>query len=389
MSDGPFPVATRMQEPADIELHERRSTERRTDLRVADLSLPEFRRIVITSVLFVIVLSLFLWMVRTVIIAAFMGIVIAIYLRPAYLWFAHRLNNDLAGAITTLSVAIVPVLGLLAYSYFELAGVAEYLSANEREIAMEIDGAIQRLPFLGGSDVSGSVRRSVGVASSYGTRLPGMASNVIGGFTVGASVFLFTAFYFFLDAPRIASYLREKVPPRYVKLVTSLEQNAGGVLHGAIYATLLTQTIKSAVILALNLILGVPLAVVLAVVSFIIGFFPIVGSWSVYVPVAGWLLVFQDDLVGALIMLGVGFFANTVFFSMYLRPKLAADKSRVLNFYWMFIGLVTGVYTFGIAGILLGPILIGVLKAVVDTVTSSGNWLVMEDDEEELLSVSG
>ena len=42
----------------------------------------------------------------------------------------------------------------------------------------------------------------------------------------------------------------------------------------------------------------------------------------------------------------------------------------MLNFYWMFVGLVTGVYTFGLAGILLGPILIGLLKAVVDTVTA-------------------
>jgi len=46
---------------------------------------------------------------------------------------------------------------------------------------------------------------------------------------------------------------------------------------------------------------------------------------------------------------------NTLFVSMYLRPKLAADRSRVLNFHWMFVGLVTEVYTSGLAGILLGP----------------------------------
>ena len=43
----------------------------------------------------------------------------------------------------------------------------------------------------------------------------------------------------------------------------------------------------------MNLVFGVPLAAVLAILSFIIGFFPIVGSWSVYVPVAAWLLVFR------------------------------------------------------------------------------------------------
>jgi predicted PurR-regulated permease PerM len=81
-------------------------------------------------------------------------------------------------------------------------------------------------------------------------------------------------------------------------------------------------------------------------------------------------------------VLSIGFFVNTLFISNYLRPKLAAQKSRVLNFYWMFVGLVTGVYTFGIAGILLGPILIGLLKAVVDTVTTSG-WRVVDLDGDD------
>jgi predicted PurR-regulated permease PerM len=68
--------------------------------------------------------------------------------------------------------------------------------------------------------------------------------------------------------------------------------------------------------------------------------------------------------------------------SMYLRPKLAAKKSRVLNFYWMFIGLVTGVYTFGIVGILLGPIVIGLLKAVFDTVTTQTSWRLLDSEGE-------
>jgi predicted PurR-regulated permease PerM len=78
-------------------------------------------------------------------------------------------------------------------------------------------------------------------------------------------------------------------------------------------------------------------------------------------------------------MIVIGTLLNTLFISMYLRPKLAADRSRVLNFYWMFVGLVTGVYTFGLAGILLGPILIGLLKAVVDTVSSTSSWRSLDD----------
>jgi predicted PurR-regulated permease PerM len=176
--------------------------------------------------------------------------------------------------------------------------------------------------------------------------------------------------------------VRSKVPPRYAPLAAALEHNVRGVLYGAVYATVLTQTLKSVTILLLNLLFGVPLAGVLAVLSFLIGFFPIVGSWSVYVPVAAWLLVFRNAPVAALLMLATGFLLNTVFISMYLRPKLAAEKSRVLNFYWMFVALVTGVYAFGLPGILLGPIVLGLLKAVIDTVTETAAWPSGEDETE-------
>ena len=55
----------------------------------------------------------------------------------------------------------------------------------------------------------------------------------------------------------------------------------------------------------------------------------------------------------------------------------------MLNFYWMFVGLVTGVYTFGLAGILLGPILIGLLKAVIDTVTANTSWRTLSREGDE------
>ena len=92
-------------------------------------------------------------------------------------------------------------------------------------------------------------------------------------------------------------------------------------------------------------------------------------------------VVFRNSHAAALTVVLVGGVVNTLFISNYLRPKLAADRSKVLNFYWMFVGLVTGVYTFGLAGILLGPILIGLLKAILDTVTAQASWRILDDDE--------
>jgi predicted PurR-regulated permease PerM len=359
---------------------ERRRVERRGNARVGDLSLPEFRRIVVTSVLFVVVVALFLWMVRDVLIAAILGIVIAAYLRPLYERIRRLVRSATLAALLTLAAVLLPVVGALAYSYAELVGVAHYLAAHQPEVAARIDEALRRIVFLERASTAATVERWVVAASAYGAAVPGLLRRALGRVSVATTIFLFTAFYIFTEAGTVVAYVRGKIPPRFADLAAAIETNVRGVLYGAIYATLLTQALKSAVILALNVAFGVPLAGVLAVLSFVIGFFPIVGSWSVYLPVAAWLLVFRDAPLQAVLMVAIGTVVNTIFISMYLRPKLAADRSRVLNFYWMFVGLVTGVYTFGLAGILLGPILIGLLKAVVDAVTATTSWRALALD---------
>jgi predicted PurR-regulated permease PerM len=363
---------------------ERRRVERRANGRVADLTLPELRRILITTTLGAVVLLLFLWMVRAVVIASLLGLIIGFYIRPLYGWILNRTHQPTLSAILTLIGVILPILLVLAYSYSELSGVGSYVATHQEEIALKVNEAVRRLPFLKNSNVSESAGKMVIDATAYGTRLPLILRSALAGFSIAATIFIFTAFYILIEAEHIGAYLTGKIPPRYHELRRALETNVRGVLYGAIYSTLLTQTLKSLIILGMNLVFHVPLAGALAVVSFIIGFFPIVGSWSVYVPVAIWLAIFRNDTGAAVAMIVVGTLVNTVFISTYLRPKIAADRSRVLNFYWMFVALITGVYTFGLAGILLGPILIGLLKAVIDSVTARSSWQLIDLEEEDL-----
>jgi predicted PurR-regulated permease PerM len=362
-----------MAEPLPLS-PERRRLERRTNPTIAELTLPELRRMMVTSIVFVVVTALFLWMVREVIIASILGIIVAMYMRPVYLRIVKRIPVTSLSAILTLALLIVPILGLTVYSYNEIADRAAYINAHQEEITTRIDSSLRRLPFLQAANTKDAVKHYVIVASNYGTNILGGLRSALASLAVASTIFLFTAFYVMVDAERIMEYIRTRIPPRYGELSTALESNVRGVLYGAIYSTFMTQAVKSLIIFAMCLIFRVPLAGVLAILSFIIGFFPIVGSWSVYVPVAGWLAIFRDAPGQGVAMVLIGFFVNTIYISTFLRPKIAAERSKVLNFYWMLVALVTGVYTFGLVGILLGPMLIGLLKAILDTITSQPAW---------------
>ena len=159
---------------------------------------------------------------------------------------------------------------------------------------------------------------------------------------VSSAIFLFTLGYILTDAEAVTAYIRGKIPPRYSELATALEHNVEGVLYGAIYATLVTQTVKSLVILGMNLVFNVPLAAVLALLSFVIGFFPIVGSWSVYVPVAIWLAIFREAYVSSVLVLLIGFLVLFSVSTAIIGALSGAALIGILLRALLFLGITVG-----------------------------------------------
>ena len=136
----------------------------------------------VTSIVFVVVMALFLWMVRNVIIASILGIIVAMYMRPVYVRLVKRVPIKTLAATLTLALLIVPLLGLTAYSYSEIADRAAYINAHQEEITTRIDSSIRRLPFLQGANTSDAVKHYVIVASNYGANiLGGLRSALAGG----------------------------------------------------------------------------------------------------------------------------------------------------------------------------------------------------------------
>jgi len=349
---------------------DRRQDDRRSDhVRLADFTIPELRKALLGTGLLLAVLVLFSFMIADVLVAIVAGVVLGAYLIPVERWLRRWLRDPRLSAIVTITAVTVPLLAILVYSWIEITEASGYLESHSREIAARLTETVQRIPFLREVVVEEDLSRWVVLAASRGADVVDAVQDAIGGIGISIAVFLVTIFSVLVDHGRVVGYLRRKIPGRYRDLSETMARNVRAVIYGALYATFLTQFVKSAVILAMNLYWQIPLALVLAIVSFFVGFFPVVGSWLVYVPVAIYLMVFRGDVVGGTAMLLIGLLGNTIFLSLYLRPKVAAEKSRILNFYWMFIGLVAGVYTFGLVGIIVGPVVIAVLKAIFDTVT--------------------
>jgi len=335
--------------------------------RLTELTIGEAKRIVVYGVALALAVGLFLLLVGQVLVALLLGLVAGAFLLPVQEWLERRLKARAGSALITIALIVIPLVALAGYTWYELSGYSTIVNQKQRaEISDAISGALERyIPVSRAGTRAGleaafteGVTRSAAAIQDLRSRAALLLASL--------AVFFFTAFYVLTQRARINNYIKVRVPGDYMELYEKLAENVGGALRGALQAVFIDQLLKGVIIFALNVVFGIPLALVLAIVTFLTGFFPLLGEWAIYVPVSIYLLVFRNDPTAAAVYLSIGIMM-TLGSSLLLRPRVAASGARRFNFYWMFLALIAGVYTFGISGIVLGPAIIGFVKAVTDT----------------------
>jgi predicted PurR-regulated permease PerM len=109
--------------------------------------------------------------------------------------------------------------------------------------------------------------------------------------------------------------------------------------------------------------LGVPGAVVWGAVTFLTALVPVLGTFIVWAPIAGYLAL-TGSVGKALFLVGWG---GIVVGSVdnVLYPYLVGDKLR-LHTVPTFFSILGGLSLFGVAGLILGPMALAIALALMD-----------------------
>lgn len=359
--------------------------EKEESRRLSELTIREAKRILVYGLVIVLAVGLFILLVGQVLVALLLGVVAGIYLLPVQEWLEQRLRARAGSAVITIALIVVPLLAVTGYAWYELSDYSNLVSEKRDSIIESISRALERyVPVRRESTRAGlqaafteAITRSGEVTEELRKRAALLLASL--------ALFFFTVFYILTQRIRISAYIKVRIPGDYMPLYEKLVQNVGAALRGALRAVFIDQTIKAVVIFILNVVFDVPLAIVLAIVTFLVGFFPLVGEWAIYVPISVYLFVFRHDPVNASIYLTIGIML-TICSSLILRPKLASAGAKRFSFYWMLLALVSGVYVFGIPGIVLGPAILGFVKAVADTIFGDVRYetsLLKTEDEQQ------
>jgi predicted PurR-regulated permease PerM len=169
-------------------------------------------------------------------------------------------------------------------------------------------------------------------------------------------VFFFTLFMLFLRGEDLKIKIIDHVPSPLKKYMNRLSDVTGDTL----YAIWIVQI----AVAALTFIMAVPVFYLLGYgdvifYSFFAAFcelIPIIGSSTAFILVGAYALAINDTR-GVLILFFLGYLIVSLVPEVYVRPVLVGRRVKI-NPVIMLIGIVGGLFTMGLAGFVLGPLII-------------------------------
>lgn len=292
---------------------------------------------------------------------------LAILTRRAYRWWRGKIRNPSAAAASALFLVIISIIGpLFIASPYLLRRVIAGVQMLQNGRGMQIlDALLTRFPQIGRVVESSSEFITLGdalqkTAGFIASHLGGVLSNSLGAISQ-IIVMLFLLFFLYRDEEEFKTFLGRLLPLTSAE-TAFLMKRLGDTLRATVVGRLIVATIQGTVAALIFSALGVRAAVVLGLLTTAFGLVPPFGPYLVWLPVAIWL-----GITGHWIKMIILLAAGTMIISTldnFLYPVLVGAHLRQ-HTVAVFLSLIGGIWMFGVAGLVLGPLIFSAAEALL------------------------
>ena len=301
------------------------------------------------------------------------AVILAYVLHPIHIRLTERLvrlhtriDAGLASMVSAISLIVASMIAvILPLAYITLVFIEDLTAIARGESDIDVTAIEARLAELTGEEID----IAVWLTTAGETLVEALFGGFSGIFTsalqasLGLALVLFLVYYSLREGPEFVAWLRGMVPlPEEVTddLFEKVDATTWGVVVGHISVALL-----QALIAGVGLwLVGIPNVVFWTFVMAVLALLPLIGAFLVWGPAAAYLVLLDQTTAGILLALyGV---AVVSMVDNYARP-IVMDKSAHLNPGIILVGVFGGVYSIGFTGLFVGPIVIGVLAATLET----------------------
>lgn len=327
----------------------------------------------IRAVLLILVF-LFLFLIQDYIIPLLLAVVFAGLMHPVYLWFIQKFKGkrkSLSAIFTIvlfLIIIVVPSFFLIEQILNQAIMVSEIaLPFIEKNILHPADGSnVNKLPEWMpfkttlepySEEILTKVTEAVGRVSGYVVN--GLSSLTQGTFIFFLNMFvmLYALYYFLINGNTILKLIPDFLPFTK-KEFKMLKKQVTSVAKATLKGAFLIGIIQGFLIGVAFAVAGLPGAIFWGSVAALLSLIPSVGSSLIYVPAGLYLIAIGEVGTGVGILIwGFGVVSSV---DNFLRPYLVGKDIQMPDIL-ILTSTLGGITFFGISGIILGPLIAGLL----------------------------
>lgn len=325
----------------------------------------EFKKIM-AIVLTLALLVLAYIVVRPILLAVLFGIILAYIFNPLYRRIHRVIPSENLSAFIMVGGVLVIFLAPLIFLIPLLArqAINLYLSFQQLDLALIIQ------------EIFPSFFKSIGTSADITAITSSFTSNFTGWILSGFQqlafnfpsillqtvIILFTFFFLLRDYDEMALYFISISPFAHEvqkRFYQKFEQVTNSILYGQLIVGL-----SQGIIAGIGyFIFGAPNALLLTLITMMVGIIPVIGPWLVWVPVDIYLFLNNQTTaaIGLLIygLLIINWVDNII------RPLIVSRMTK-MNSAIALIGMIGGLYVFGIMGLIIGPLILAYLLLVAE-----------------------
>ena len=293
------------------------------------------------------------------------AILLAFLFTPIHKRLLKKVKKDwLSVTLITILLVVIIVVPIWIFAPLLLKEAIHIYSASQNiDLTTPLKTIFPSL--FSNQDISNTLLSSL---YSFVTDITNGAIKAISGFILNFPtlflqllVVIFTFFFVLRDGDKFVSYIQSLLPfSKDVenKLFKSSRDITISILYGQVVIGILEGIIAGISFF----IFGLNNALFLTLLAIFAGVFPIVGTSIIWVPVTAYLL-FTGHLWPAMGVLIFGIIG--AFFENAVKPVFVSKRTNMHSGV-ILLGMVGGIFVFGIMGLVLGPLILAYLLIVLE-----------------------
>jgi predicted PurR-regulated permease PerM len=293
---------------------------------------------------------------------------------PVYRRLRLLLGGHAAGSAflmtLLLTVAFVgPAFWLAVRLRWEVADAYRAVAGRLAEGTITVPDFVGRIPWLGAlledflARVAGDPVLLRAELARWAERWGGQLAELVGDVgrnTAKLGAALLTAFFCYRDGESLMHQLRRVLSGFLGKRIDPYIQTVGVTAKAVVYGLMLSALAQGTTAGAGYWVSGVPAPVLNGALTALAALIPF-GAALIWVPLGVWLLLTGHPWAGLGLLAWGALFVSWV--DNLVRPLVISTATRI-PFLLVLFGVIGGLASFGLVGLLIGPVILAVLMAV-------------------------